>query len=99
LSHPININHMPQIGAASSYEEPWGHVDQIWGCSEVYRMRSRPDMGVWGPTGTDTAAGTKNAAGGGFSNRVVKGTIGRGRGRVLVPDFEEGDVGMDWLVR
>jgi len=48
-------------------------------------MRSRPDMGVWGPTGTDTAARTKNTAGGSFSNGVVKGMIGRGRGRVFVP--------------
>jgi hypothetical protein len=31
------------------------------------------------------AVGMKNAAGGAFLTRVVKATIGRGRGRVLVP--------------
>jgi hypothetical protein len=35
--------------------------------------------------GIDTAAGTKNAVGGGFVSRVIKTTIGRGHGRVLGP--------------
>jgi hypothetical protein len=38
-----------------------------------------------GPMGTDAAAGSKNSAGSGFSSRVIKRTIGRGRGRILGP--------------
>jgi hypothetical protein len=33
----------------------------------------------------DMAPGSKNAAGGGFSSRIVKGTIGPGRGRIFGP--------------
>jgi hypothetical protein len=35
--------------------------------------------------GVNRAAASKNVAGGSFSNRVVKGTIGRGRGQNLGP--------------
>jgi hypothetical protein len=38
-----------------------------------------------GAKGLDTVAGTKNTAGGTLLTRIVKATIGRGRGRILVP--------------
>jgi hypothetical protein len=40
---------------------------------------------VWGAMGMDTAASSKNIAGGDDSSRIVKEMIGRGRGRVWVP--------------
>jgi hypothetical protein len=42
-------------------------------------------MRLWGSMGMNTAAGTKNSADGAFLSRIVNRTIGRGRGRVLVP--------------
>jgi hypothetical protein len=38
-----------------------------------------------GAKGMDMAAGTKNSVGGALLTRIVKATIGRGRGRILVP--------------
>jgi hypothetical protein len=57
-----------------------------------------------GPMGMDTAADTKNAAGGAFLSCVVDGTIGRGHERVLVPvevvvsDLDTQVVGLDVLM-
>ena len=76
---------MLQIDAASGCEVPWGSVDDISRRSARDRMRSRGGNRAWGPTGMDMAVGMKNAAGGAFLTHVVKETIGRGRGRVLVP--------------
>jgi hypothetical protein len=76
---------MPQIFAASGYEEPWGPRDQIRGQLDVYRVRSRADIGAWGQTGMDTAAGSKNGTGADFLSGVVNGTVEGGQERVCVP--------------
>jgi hypothetical protein len=52
----------------------------------------------------NTAAASKNAAGGEFSNRVVNGTVERGRERILVPmgfvvsDLETTLVGLEVMM-
>jgi hypothetical protein len=42
-------------------------------------------MRGWGQMGINEAVGSKNIAGGTFWDRVVNGTVGRGRERIFVP--------------
>jgi hypothetical protein len=85
LFHLINISPMPQFDAASGCEDLRGYWGQKSKESGLRRMRSRDGHGGMGAKGMDTAAGTKNAVGGALLTRVVNATIGRGRGRILVP--------------
>jgi hypothetical protein len=78
---------MHKIETASGCEAPGGYEDQILDESDVWFVRSRRGYRAQAPMGVNRAAASKNVAGGAFSNRVLKGTIGRGRGQNLGPEI------------